>query len=129
MDFEITVTGHRFAEIRQTKEKRSSISQYCQHSASKILTLSSFGKLEMETCSKVLQVLDDVLSLSGRALQWNRETPLLGAVPELDSMAVVSLLTELTDRLGIDIDYDDFDGSIFTNVGTLVDYVQQRTTA
>ncbi|MFY7863798.1 acyl carrier protein [Roseateles sp.] len=83
----------------------------------------------MEICSNVLQTLDDVLTLGGRALHWTRDTPLLGAVPELDSMAVVSLLTELTERFGISIDYDDFDGSVFATVGSLTDYVQERTSA
>lgn len=79
--------------------------------------------IELE--SSVLKVLDDVLGLGGRAHQWTRDTPLLGAVPELDSMAVVSLLTALAERFSIDID-DDFDGDVFTTVGALSDFVRRQ---
>lgn len=80
----------------------------------------------MDIHSNVLRTLDDVLVLGGRTQHWTRETPLLGAVPELDSMAVVSLLTELADRFGFTIDDDDFDGGVFATVGTLSDFVGQR---
>lgn len=82
----------------------------------------------MDLHSNVLRILDDVLVLGGRAQHWTRETPLLGAVPELDSMAVVSLLTELADQFGFTIDDDDFDGDVFATVGTLSDFVGQRAT-
>lgn len=49
----------------------------------------------MSVLSDVLSVLDEVLSLGGQARGFDRGTPLLGAVPELDSMAVVTLITTL----------------------------------
>ncbi len=75
---------------------------------------------------QLLKVLDDVLSLSGRSAAFTRATPLLGAIPELDSMAVVSLLTALEERFGITIDDDDIDGATFANVGTLADFVAAK---
>lgn len=72
---------------------------------------------------EVLHVLDEVLSLAGRSAAFTRDTPLLGAIPELDSMAVVSLLTVLEERLGISVDDGDIDGSTFATVGSLVDFV------
>ena len=80
----------------------------------------------MDIQATVLRTLDDVLALEGRAQHWTPETPLLGAVPELDSMAVVSLLTELAERFGITIDDDDFDGAVFATVGSLSDFVRRR---
>lgn len=82
----------------------------------------------MDIQLNVLRTIDDVLALGGRAQNWTRETPLLGAVPELDSMAVVSLLTELAERFGITIDDDDLDGGVFATVGTLSDFVGIRAT-
>jgi acyl carrier protein len=79
-----------------------------------------------DTERQVLKVLDEVLSLGGRTASFKRDTALLGAIPELDSMAVVSLLTALEDRFGITVDDDDIDGSTFANVGTLVDFVATR---
>ena len=49
----------------------------------------------MTMIEQVLRVLDDALSLQGRASHFERDTPLLGALPELDSMAVLALITGL----------------------------------
>lgn len=77
----------------------------------------------MNTQQEVLRILDEVLSLGGRAMSFERSTPLLGAVPELDSMAVVSLITSLEEQLGIMVDDDEIDGETFASVGTLADFV------
>lgn len=77
----------------------------------------------MEVTREVLAVLDEVLSLGGRSAAFGRETHLLGAIPELDSMAVVSLIGALEERFGIVIDDDDIDGSTFATVGSLADFV------
>lgn len=83
----------------------------------------------MDIQPQVLKALDEVLSLGGRTASFSRETHLLGAIPELDSMAVVSLLTALEDRFGITIDDDDIDGSTFATVGSVVDFVAGKSTA
>ena len=80
----------------------------------------------MNVREEVLRVLDEVLSLEGRALTFTSQTLLLGAIPELDSMAVVTLLTSLEEQLGIVVDDDDIDGSTFANVGSLVAYVDGK---
>lgn len=78
---------------------------------------------------QVLRILDEVLSLGGRSASYTRDTTLLGAIPELDSMAVVSLITALEDRLGIEVDDDDIDASVFATVGALSDFVAARVVA
>jgi len=75
---------------------------------------------------EVLQVLDSVLGLEGRTAGFGRDTSLLGGVPELDSMAVVSLITTLEERFGMAIDDDDIDGSTFATVGSLSDFVSSK---
>jgi acyl carrier protein len=77
----------------------------------------------MDTTQEVLRILDEVLSLGGRSASFSRDTPLLGAIPELDSMAVVSLITGMEEQLGIIVDDDDIDGATFATVGSLVDFV------
>ncbi len=68
-------------------------------------------------------VLRDVLGISAdRVADFTRDTELFGALPELDSMAVAGLLTELEDRLDIMIDDDDVDAEIFATLGDLVDF-------
>ncbi|MFN7694082.1 MAG: phosphopantetheine-binding protein [Burkholderiales bacterium] len=76
--------------------------------------------------AQVLRILDDVLSLEGRALQFSAATPLLGAVPELDSMAVVSLITALEEQLGISVDDDEIDGDVFATVGSLTAFAASK---
>jgi acyl carrier protein len=83
----------------------------------------------MDVERELLQLLDEVLSLHGRALKFDRRTHLLGAIPELDSMAVVSLVTQLEERFEIAIDDDDIDGSTFASVGSLLDFVRDKLSA
>jgi len=83
----------------------------------------------MDTKNEVLSILDEVLSLKGRAGSFVLETPLLGAIPELDSMAVVALITTLEERFGFIVDDDEIDGSVFSSLATLVDFVQGKLAA
>jgi acyl carrier protein len=69
----------------------------------------------------VRAVLRDVLGLSEeRVAAFRSETPLFGALPELDSMAVAGMLTELEERLGILIEDDEVDGEMLETFGALV---------
>lgn len=80
----------------------------------------------MDVMKQVLGVLDEVLSLNGRAASFTRSTHLLGSIPELDSMAVVSLITSLEERFGVVVDDDEIDGAAFATVGSLVDFVSGK---
>ena len=80
----------------------------------------------MDVLKEVTHVLDEVLSLGGRGAAFTRDTALLGAIPELDSMAVVTLITTLEDRFGITVDDDEIEGSTFASVGSLVDFVNAQ---
>ena len=76
------------------------------------------GMGELETT--VRAVLRDVLGLAPERVDAFRDdTELFGALPELDSMAVAGVLTELEDRLGIVIDDDEVDGEMLETFGAL----------
>jgi acyl carrier protein len=83
----------------------------------------------LNIAQEVLRVIDEVLSLNGRSAAFNRNTPLLGAVPELDSMAVITLITTLEDQFGLVVDDDDIDGATFATVGSLTDFVSGKLVA
>ena len=83
----------------------------------------------MDVIKEVNRVLDEVLSLGGRAAAFTRDTPLLGAIPELDSMAVVTLITTMEERFGILVDDDEIDGATFASVGSLADFVRGKLAA
>ena len=77
------------------------------------------GAAEVE--ATVRSTLVDLLGIAAdRAATFDENTPLFGALPELDSMAVATLLTELEDRLGITIDDDEVDVEMFETFGSLV---------
>ena len=76
------------------------------------------GSSEVE--ATVRAVLRDVLGLDDARVQaFTDATPLFGALPELDSMAVASVLTELEDRLAITIEDDEVDGEMLESFGAL----------
>ena len=77
----------------------------------------------------VLRILESVLGLQGRSSAFSKQTPLLGSIPELDSMAVVSVLTALEERFGFTIDDDEVDGQTFATVGSLVSFVTTKLSA
>jgi acyl carrier protein len=75
----------------------------------------------------VRAVLRDVLAIEqDRVDAFDHDTPLFGALPELDSMAVAGLLTEMEDRLRILIEDDDIDGETFETFGSLVDFAKSK---
>lgn len=80
----------------------------------------------MDIKKEVLAILDEVLSLGGRANAFNLDTPLLGALPELDSMAVVGLINSLEERFGFVVEDDEIDGSAFASVGSVVSFVEGK---
>jgi len=83
----------------------------------------------VETQTEVMRILDEVLSLGGRAMAFDATTPLLGSIPELDSMAVVTLITTLEERFGIMVDDDEISGDTFATVGSLAAFVAGKSTA
>jgi acyl carrier protein len=83
-------------------------------------------ELGLNTEKEVLFVLDEILSLNGRSVEFTANTPLLGAVPELDSMAVVALIARIEERFGFTLDNDEIEGTAFATVGSLVDFVEGK---
>ena len=77
--------------------------------------------------NEVKNVVIDVLNLGAAGQSLNAESPLLGSLPELDSMAVVTLIGALEDHFGIAIDDDDISASTFDTLGSLADFVAQKS--
>ncbi len=86
------------------------------------MALNDSGDVE-ET---VRALLVDVLGLSkSRVAAFDDGTELFGALPEFDSMAVATLLTELEERLGILIEDDDVEAEDFATFGRLISAAQR----
>lgn len=80
----------------------------------------------MTHLDQVKNILTDVLGLGPRGAELDAATPLLGNLPEFDSMAVVALVAALEEHFGIAIDDDDLSASTFATVGSLADFVVAR---
>jgi acyl carrier protein len=74
----------------------------------------------------VKNVLIDVLNLGPAGAALDANSPLLGSLPELDSMAVVSLIGALEEHFGIAIDDDEISASTFETLGSLAAFVEQK---
>lgn len=72
-------------------------------------------------------VLADILGVSAaRAAALDDDSGLFGTLPELDSMAVANLLTEIEDRMGIIIEDDELDGELLESFGNLKQFLQAK---
>lgn len=74
----------------------------------------------------VKQILTDVLALGAQGADLNAQSPLLGSIPELDSMAVVNLITALEGHFGITVEDDEISAATFETLGSLADFVAAK---
>ncbi len=77
----------------------------------------------------VRELLRDTLQLEDRAAELQPETPLLGGIPEFDSMAVVTVLTQIEERYDVEIDDDEVSAENFETVGSLVEFLERKLNA
>ena len=82
--------------------------------------------LEIDMLEDVRMILGQALSLGDRANSLTAESALLGQIPELDSMAVVTILTALEDAYGFTVEDDEISAETFATLGDLVAYVEEK---
>ena len=80
----------------------------------------------MTYLDEVKATLIDVLSLGDAGQRLTADSPLLGSLPELDSMAVVTLVGALEEHFGIVVDDDDISASTFETLGSLANFVAAK---
>lgn len=83
----------------------------------------------MTTIDRLKSILRDALSLGERADALTPASPLLGAIPEFDSMAVVAVLTMVEDEFGLSVDDDEVSGEVFETLGTLAAFIDRKMAA
>ena len=92
--------------------------------------MSSLAPSRSEIDTKLRAIVGDVLGLdSARVEAFGNDTGLFGHLPELDSMAVAGLLTEMEDRLDIVIEDDDVDGEMLETYGGLLAFAEAKVVA
>ena len=75
---------------------------------------------------EIKTILTDVLSLGENGRHLTADSALLGALPDLDSMAVISVITALEEHFDIVVDDDDISASTFATLGSLTAFVADK---
>jgi len=75
---------------------------------------------------KVINLVVDTLQLDKKRCALNKESALIGAIPEFDSMAVISVVTALEAEFDFVVDDDELDASIFETVGSVINFVKSK---
>ena len=74
----------------------------------------------------IVKILAMTLQLGDRAKALTPESGLLGALPEFDSVAVVTVITAVEDRFDIVVDDDELTAEVFETVGSLTEFVESK---
>ena len=80
----------------------------------------------MDHTIEIKRILSDVLGLGERLNSMTTDTFLLGNIPELDSVAVVTIILALEKNFSISINDDEISAQIFQTLGTLVNFVEKK---
>ena len=81
----------------------------------------------MKYANEVIHVLKHTLQINN--MQLKSDTLLLGNLPELDSMAIVSVITALEENFDIVVDDEDISAEHFQSVGSLVALIEDKLNA
>jgi acyl carrier protein len=80
----------------------------------------------MSLIEEVTGIVNSSLQLGNHGIGADRAVMLLGSLPELDSMAVVTLITALEDHYDIVVDDDELSAETFETLGSLTDFVSAK---
>lgn len=75
---------------------------------------------------EIASILTETLNLGQRGSQLTADSQLLGSIPEFDSMAVVTILTQIEEQYGIEFEDDDISADAFATLGALVALVEGK---
>lgn len=80
----------------------------------------------MDIKAEILDILENTMVLNGRSAAFTETLPVLSSLPEMDSMVVVSIITNFEDRFGFTVEDEDISGETFHNLGSLVHFVHGK---
>lgn len=80
----------------------------------------------MQHLEEIKNILSDILNLGERKNALTENSVLLGRIPELDSMAVISLITAFEEHFGITVDDDEISAATFETLGSLNQFIDQK---
>ncbi len=80
----------------------------------------------MESEKLLKSILQQHLQLGDLVKSFTSTTPLLGALPELDSMGVVNIITAIEESIGCVIEDDEISAEVFETFGSLLEFVESK---
>lgn len=83
----------------------------------------------MSNVDDIKNLLADSLQLGARARALTPASRLLGSLPELDSMAVVAVITALEEHFGFTVNDDEISVDTFETLGSLCEFVERKLKA
>lgn len=78
------------------------------------------------TSSTLQQILASVLGADALPDPLDDDALLLGAIPQIDSRAVIAVLTSIEETFGIDIADDEVSADMFETFGSLKRFVESK---
>ncbi|WP_217876638.1 acyl carrier protein [Pseudoalteromonas shioyasakiensis] len=78
----------------------------------------------MQITQQLKQILAQVLNID--TSDFTENTPLLGAIPEFDSMAIMTLLMELENQFSFSISNAELEAEQFESVASLQQFISQQ---
>jgi len=88
--------------------------------------MDAIRSYRMALANDIRRVLRDTLVLGDEVDTLEASSPLLGAIPELDSVGVVSVLTALEDEFDIVVEDDEISAAVFKTLGSLTEFIQEK---
>tara|TARA_R110002072_G_scaffold70055_4_gene169575 strand:- start:5718 stop:5966 length:249 start_codon:yes stop_codon:yes gene_type:complete len=80
----------------------------------------------MSLDQSIKRILRDTLVLGDEVESLEATSPLLGAIPELDSVGVISVLTALEEEYDIVVEDDEISAAVFNTLGTLTEFLEEK---
>ncbi|MCB1918929.1 MAG: acyl carrier protein [Candidatus Competibacteraceae bacterium] len=75
---------------------------------------------------EVRRLIGEILQLGDRIQKFTPDTPLLGSIPEFDSMAVVTLINAVEERFDIMVADDEISAETFETVGAVHAFIRDK---
>jgi len=83
----------------------------------------------MDVQDQLKILLDKALHLDGRIASWGPEMPLLGSLPELDSLAIVAVISAIEQTFGFSIEDDDISADTLATLQSLTEFIERKRAA
>ena len=80
----------------------------------------------MKSLEVTRRTVRSCLQLGDEVDRFDRETQLLGGLPEFNSLSITAIITSLEDELDCEIDDSEITAEMFETMGSLADFVDGK---